>query len=161
VLFHDDAYHDFEAFPTAEHPEGDQDRDADASPRKWSQYHPQTNLVWLHFILYMLLEQIVWPSETRAPAKRPGKASRDEHAQRKLRVARHKRGKQLEAVLLELQAILDPEQICANGVRSAGDLVALAMSEGWLDVQDVIGRSMDLVDDENGLEVEFEALNLD
>jgi serine/threonine-protein kinase haspin len=157
VLYHDDAYHDFEANDQAER---NQKADVEASPRSWSQYHPQTNLVWLHFILYMLLEQVIWPSETRAPTKRPGKTNRDEQARHKLRVAKHKRGKQLEAVLLELQAILDPEQICANGVRSAGDLVALAMSEGWLDLQDVIGRSMELVDGEEELEVEFEALKL-
>jgi serine/threonine-protein kinase haspin len=161
VLFYDDAYHNFEACSDDDHSDESRNHDADPPPRTWSQYHPQTNLVWLHFILYMLLEQVVWPSETRAPTKRPGKASRGEQAQHKLRLGRHKRGKQLEAVLLELQAILDPEQICATGVRSAGDLVALAMSEGWLNVQDVIGRSMDFAEgEEDGLEVEFEALDL-
>ncbi|KAF1822062.1 uncharacterized protein K489DRAFT_380794 [Dissoconium aciculare CBS 342.82] len=165
VLFCDDAYHDFDSNGNSS-PEDHEigQNDADGSVRTWSEYHPQTNLVWLHFVLYMLLEQIVWPSETRAPSKRPGKGShayKDEQAKHKLRVARHKRGKHLEAILLELQTILDPAQICANGVRSAGDLVALAMGEGWLDLQDVIGRMDSANDDADELEMEFEALNLE
>ncbi|KAK4623970.1 Serine/threonine-protein kinase haspin [Fulvia fulva] len=101
----------------------------DASGRTWEQYHPQTNLVWLHLILYKLLEQIERPSQQKAPSKK-----------RKEEYAVWKRGKELEKVLLKVQDFLDPASIIANGICSAGDLVVLALQEEWLGVEDVVGH---------------------
>ena len=118
ALFLDDALAVFE----------ERRQEAMESGRTWQGFHPQTNLVWLHFVLYKLLEQVEWPSATKAPAK---KAKR-EHAV-------WKRANDLEHVLLRLQELLDPSVICKNDVASSRGLIGLALNEGWLDVEDVVG----------------------
>lgn len=102
--------------------------EAESSGRTWKGYHPQTNLVWLHFVLHKLLEQVEWPSVSKEP-------SRTKQVQK----ARWKRENDLEHVLLKVQSLLDPAELPASGLGSAGDLVALALGEGWLDVEDVVG----------------------
>ncbi|KAK5112747.1 hypothetical protein LTR62_003845 [Meristemomyces frigidus] len=113
---------------------------AQDSARIWRGYHPVTNVVWLHFILYTLLEQLAWPSTQRAPAR---KARNGEL------FAQWKRASDLEHKLLRVQTLLDPEKgICKNGLRCAGDLVGLALGEGWLDERDVVGLGDDCGEDE-------------
>ena len=51
-----------------------------------------------------------------------------------------KRAVELENVLLKVQALLEPEVLGHSGVRAASDLVGLALAEGWLDVEDVVGE---------------------
>ncbi|KAK4561310.1 hypothetical protein LTR86_004627 [Recurvomyces mirabilis] len=104
----------------------------------WRSYHPTTNLIWLHFILYKLLKQLSWPSSQKQPS-------------RKLKgvvnpaFAKWKRANDLEHTLLHMQNLLDPETgICKNTLRSASDVVALALSEGWLGVEDVVGSHSDV-----------------
>ncbi|KAK3117955.1 hypothetical protein LTR53_000107 [Teratosphaeriaceae sp. CCFEE 6253] len=97
----------------------------------WRAYTPITNLVWLHYLLHQLLESLAWPSADKAPTKklRAGAA----HAE-------WKRANDLEHTLLRVQKLLDPETgLCKNGLRSATDVVGLALTEGWLDVVDVVG----------------------
>jgi len=101
-----------------------------STPTSWRHYHPITNLVWLHFVLYELLEQLTWPSAGRAP---PKKKSRQAHAV-------WKRANDLERTLLTVQDLLQPEVLGRSGVRAASDLVGLALAEGWLDVKDVVGE---------------------
>lgn len=152
ALFADNAYHDF-TDPAATTIPG----------RSWAQYHPQTNLVWLHFILYKLLEQLSWPSEVPEPGKKKSKAQTKNKSARgshKEALARWRRANELEQVLLQLQELLDPEQICANGFRSAGDLIALALAEGWLNVIDVIGGGEDYLEEDLQLEEQFGGLRI-
>ncbi|KAF2770462.1 hypothetical protein EJ03DRAFT_326360 [Teratosphaeria nubilosa] len=106
--------------------------------RDWKAYHPVTNLVWLHFVLYKLLEQVRWPSKQKAP---PKKSRPSEHAE-------WKRANDLEHKLLRVQNLLDPDTVCEreSSVRSASDLVSLALTEGWLDFEDVVGE-VSVVDD--------------
>lgn len=87
------------------------------SGRTWRGYHPQTNVVWLHFVLHELL-------------------SKSKHS-----VAS---GQDLEysdyaSILQDLRDILRLENWQQSGLRSAGDLVALALKRGWLDYDDVVG----------------------
>jgi len=98
--------------------------EAEASQRTWRGYHPQTNLVWLHFVLRQLSEHVYWPSRQ----ERPGKES-----------AAYKRSVELESALQKVSDMLEPEQLPRSGLRSAADLVALALNEKWLDVEDVLG----------------------
>ncbi|KAI5207866.1 hypothetical protein E4T39_01828 [Aureobasidium subglaciale] len=98
--------------------------EAEESGRTWKGYHPQTNLVWLHFVLHKLAEQIEWPSS--------GNRIRDSQAAQ--------RAEELEAALLRVNQLLDPEEMPQTGLRSASDLVVLALDEGWLDKEDVQGR---------------------
>jgi serine/threonine-protein kinase haspin len=99
--------------------------------RTWEQFHPQTNLVWLHLILYKLLEQMEWSSVKMKDVRNKKERSL------------LKRRKQLEKVLLRVQELLDPGEICGNGMWAAGDLVALAVGEEWLGVDDVVGDGVD------------------
>ncbi|KAK6424500.1 hypothetical protein LTR95_016387, partial [Oleoguttula sp. CCFEE 5521] len=109
--------------PTAPFPP--QDR---SEPSLWRDFHPITNLVWLHYVLYTLLEQIAWPSASRAPAKRKVEEWK-----------RWKRANDLEFVLLKCQGLLEPFSNGVNGISKAGDLVGLALEERWLRDEDVIG----------------------
>jgi serine/threonine-protein kinase haspin len=89
--------------------------------------------MWLHFILYKLLEQTVWPSALKPPPRK----QKDAHA-------RWKRANDLEHVLLRVQELLDPGVVCEEerGLKSASQLVGLALEEGWLDVGDVVGEEV-------------------
>ena len=99
--------------------------------RSWRQFHPQTNLVWLHYILYMLLENMSWPAK-KAPSKKTKPA---EHA-------RWKHAKELEAALLKVQEELDPGWLGEEGsLGRSGEVVAWAVEEGWLGVGDVVGAT--------------------
>ncbi|KAM0697795.1 hypothetical protein Q7P36_002649 [Cladosporium allicinum] len=87
---------------------------AHQTARSWRQFHPQTNLVWLHYILYMLLEQMSWPAK-KGPSKKT----------KPLEHARWKRAKELEAALLRVQEELDPG--CGGGGGwGVGDVVGSA-----------------------------------
>jgi serine/threonine-protein kinase haspin len=98
--------------------------EAEESGRTWKGYHPQTNLVWLHFVLHKLAEQIEWPSS--------GKRYHNSEAAQ--------RAEELEAALLKVNRLLDPEEMPQTGLRCASDLVVLALDQGWLDKEDVQGR---------------------
>ncbi|EME84471.1 uncharacterized protein MYCFIDRAFT_207295 [Pseudocercospora fijiensis CIRAD86] len=102
--------------------------------RDWEQFHPQTNLVWLHLVLYKLLEQLEWPSSNKKKA--PPKKNRKERAV-------WKRARDLENVLSKVEELLDPGAICGNGVRSAN-------------LEDVIGNGVD----ESALVSQLEALDI-
>lgn len=105
-------------------------QEAAEAGRSWEEYHPVTNCVWLHFVLYKLLEQVSWPSAIKAPARK----RKEEHAV-------WKRANDLEHKLLKIQSLLDPEVLCKDveGVESASDIVGLALTEGWLDEADIMG----------------------
>ncbi|GAB1728986.1 hypothetical protein NU195Hw_g3296t1 [Hortaea werneckii] len=98
-------------------------------PTSWRSYTPITNLIWLHFILYKLLEQLDWPSATKAPPRKRKPAD----------YAVWKRANDLEHKLLRTQELLDPDVICQGDLTSCTDLVALALGEGWLDEADIVG----------------------
>jgi serine/threonine-protein kinase haspin len=126
--------------------------------RSWEQFHPQTNLVWLHFVLWMLLEQLEWPSE-KVRGKKRGKGRKKKTVVEEVsaeEVRRLEREVELEGVLLKVQDLLDPNAMCANGIRSASDLVGFAVGEGWLDVEDVVGEGVEesaLISQLEGLEI--------
>lgn len=87
--------------------------EAGESGRTWKGFHPQTNLLWLHFVLFKLFEGLEMAEE------------KDEKASR------------LESVLRRVADMLTLDTIPRQGLMSARDLVAIALSEGWLDDDDV------------------------
>jgi len=106
--------------------------EAVSTGRTWKGYHPQTNLVWLHFVLYNLFEQMSWPSEDpKAALERLGASE--------VRKLAADRAAQLEEMLSKLQGLLDLENLPFSGLTSVRDLIGLALSERWLDERDVIG----------------------
>ncbi|TKA73048.1 hypothetical protein B0A55_08127 [Friedmanniomyces simplex] len=108
-------------------------------PPSWRKYHPITNLVWLHYLLHTLLEQIHWPSSSSGARKPPSKKLRSGLAH-----AEWKRAGDLEHKLLRVRSLLDPEVgFCRNGLRSASDVVGLAVGEGWLGVDDVVNAGVE------------------
>ncbi|KAI6900246.1 hypothetical protein KC318_g8839 [Hortaea werneckii] len=106
-----------------------QPSNAQHQPTSWRSYTPITNLIWLHFILYKLLEQLDWPSATKAPPRKKKPAD----------YAVWKRANDLEHKLLRTQELLDPDVICQGDLMSCTDLVAVALGEGWLDEADIVG----------------------
>lgn len=123
--------------------------------RTWVGFHPQTNVVWLHFILHEMMKQMV-PVEKDAKKKKKGGGKEakskkkavvpdadDEEEEEKAAFEELLAGKRkkLEKVLKKLQKLLDPERFEKSGLRSAKDLVALALEETWLDEEDVVAGS--------------------
>ena len=102
--------------------------EAEASGRTWRGYHPQTNLVWLHFVLHKLLEQVEWPSSSMVDQDSAGIA------------CWWQRSCELETALQRTQSLLDPQELPDSSLRSACDLISLALAEKWLDVEDVVGK---------------------
>ncbi|KAF2085565.1 hypothetical protein K490DRAFT_67717 [Saccharata proteae CBS 121410] len=99
--------------------------EADATGRTWKGYHPQTNLIWLHFILHEMMKQF----STRRGKSKTAKGAWDNNIERK-RV-------ELEALLKELQDLLVPHNLPSSGLHCVKDLVALALKKHWLDEEDV------------------------
>ncbi|TKA25358.1 hypothetical protein B0A50_06262 [Salinomyces thailandicus] len=104
------------------------------SHSSWQSYHPSTNLVWLHYLLHQLLEQLSWPSATPRPNLRKKKGSKKSDE-----FATWKKANDLEHRLLRLQTLLEPEKLGTGVLGSAAGLVALGLMEGWLGEGDVVG----------------------
>jgi serine/threonine-protein kinase haspin len=122
-----------------------------AEERSWVQYHPITNLIWLHFVLYKLIEQLAFPSAMKPPPRK----NKEDHAE-------WKRANDLEHVLLRVQTLLEPSTLFEDELRSVSDLVRLALGEGWIDEQD-INREIewDEAEVEDALVAQFHDLELE
>lgn len=87
----------------------------------WRAYHPATNLLWLHFILYQLMTVIEPPTSL---------ASGQDF--------------ELATKLYERLTLLNEQKMTMECLKekewsSTSDLVAWAVQEGWLDEEDVMG----------------------
>lgn len=127
---------DFPAATSSEDPDPIGRRAIEETGRHWEQFHPMTNLVWLHFVLYMLLEQLEWPSSMKAPSAKAKKTAKGKEEDRL-----YKRAIELEQVLLHVQDQVDPNVLGSEDsmVWRASDLVGLALEQGWLEEEDVMG----------------------
>lgn len=108
----------------------------------WRTFHPKTNLVWIHFLLHKLLahlhgyepsllstDAIMANVDLGQDASVPGAA---------LRVK--KKAVKLHKVLKRVSEMLCPVKLGSEGaLGSVGELVLLAVGEGWLRVGDVSG----------------------
>lgn len=108
---------------------------AQDSKSPWKEHHPLTNLVWLHFLLYKLTEQLVeWPSSCTSPAYAPGREKARRVGEKAL---------ELENRLHELTGLLDLHEMKNRketmGLESAKDLVGWAVEEGWLSEAEALG----------------------
>lgn len=107
--------------------------EAKSGGRTWREFHPQTNLLWLHFVLFKLLENMTWPSCALLLDRVP---------QRERKGAR-RRALKLEKIFGQLQNLLEPEALSSSGLGSVKDLVAVALTEGWLEEEDVLGLGIE------------------
>jgi serine/threonine-protein kinase haspin len=103
--------------------------------RTWAGFHPQTNLIWLHFILHELLKHVVWPSKSMKTTLEYVDLRNSEDQ----KMARRK-AKELESSLKHLRRLLKIQSIPSDSIASARDLVAVALEEGWLDEIDIMGH---------------------
>ena len=109
-----------------------QENGPDTSDTPWEQQHPITNLVWLHFVLYKLTEQLCeWPSSMSV--KRRKAMPRTEYD---ATIA-------MEDKIRQLWGMLDLETLTQRwtdqGLGSAAGLVGWAVQNGWLSEKDVLG----------------------
>ncbi|KAI9726978.1 MAG: hypothetical protein M1828_000326 [Chrysothrix sp. TS-e1954] len=97
---------------------------------RWRQHQPLTNLLWLHYILHKLSEQMQWPSSCTDPKRLSTK-------ERRVRET----ALQLESRLQTIIDLLDPSKLrIDDGVlQSARDLVVMAVERDWLSEGDVTG----------------------
>jgi len=94
--------------------------------RSWFGFHPQTNLVWLHFVLRKLMAGLVDVDvDQELDCCEISKARKDE----------------LKATLCKVEGLLDLTAFSKNGLASARDLIAIALAEEWLDEEDVVGEA--------------------
>lgn len=107
--------------------------EAKSGGHTWREFHPQTNLLWLHFVLFKLLEDMTWPSCALLLDRVPQKE----------RKGARRRALKLEKILGQLQNLLEPEALRSSGLGSVKDLVALALVEGWLEEEDVLGLGVE------------------
>ena len=122
---------------------------------QWRAHHPLTNLVWLHFLLYKLTEQLgEWPSSHTPP---PAGRENDEKVQ-----ARREKALDLERRLQKLTELLDLEKMRENasemGIGSAKELVSWAVEAKWFSEQDVLGIPEEAVEDNAPLHESCEQL---
>ncbi|KAF2224090.1 hypothetical protein BDZ85DRAFT_260381 [Elsinoe ampelina] len=95
--------------------------------QRWRGFRAETNVVWLFYVLGKLLEKYQWGCERGCEKDGEGRA---------LLEARE-RG--MEDVMKQVRELLKLENWKVSGIRSAGDLIGVALKEGWLEFEDVVG----------------------
>lgn len=124
----------------------------------WADFHPITNLVWLHFILHEMLNSphFSWPLSTkrhthsmkgfpavhgassnvkRITSPKAIRTSRLSHDK-----VRHAKERDLACALKKLSNMLEDDDLGKFGLDSATSLVCFALERGWLDESDVVGE---------------------
>ncbi|KAF2014644.1 hypothetical protein BU24DRAFT_423550 [Aaosphaeria arxii CBS 175.79] len=107
----------------------------------WRHFHPKTNLIWTHFILHRLLENL--HSHGNTPASKSNDAIMhnvvgvDEADASKV----WKKAVMMHKILLKVAQKLDPKALGRRegGLGSCAELIVLALEARWLAVGDVEG----------------------
>ncbi|KAF2184058.1 hypothetical protein K469DRAFT_709941 [Zopfia rhizophila CBS 207.26] len=108
----------------------------------WKQFHPKTNLIWLHFLLFKLLQNLTFPSSVRAEKVTQQVEETEREVLDKKTV--HKKAVKLERVLRKVEAWLEPEVLGKeDGLGCVRDLIVVALEEGWLGEEDVVGDGVE------------------
>ncbi|KAG8625051.1 hypothetical protein KVT40_006802 [Elsinoe batatas] len=94
---------------------------------RWRGFRAETNVVWLYYLLGKLLENYQWGCERECEMDGEG---------HRLLVARERI---MEDVMEKVRELLKLENWKVSGIRSAGDLISVALKEGWLEFEDVVG----------------------
>lgn len=103
----------------------------------WRDFHPKTNLVWAHFILYKLLEHLEGSEPTVLSSK---ELLRNVEVKNEEKSKVGKRAVRLYKVLQKVAGLLEPGELAKkDSLESMKELVVLAMEERWLRTSDVSG----------------------
>jgi serine/threonine-protein kinase haspin len=120
-----------------------QDKPHQTAPPKdiWKHFHPKTNLVWAHFILYTLLESLehngTEPSSLSPDDIMYNIVDADQGDAQKI----HKKAVTLHKILKKVARWLEPERLGpASPLESMRDLVCTALKGNWLAEGDVTGE---------------------
>merc|ERR1711981_500571 len=90
----------------------------------WRHHQPKTNLLWLHFVLFMLCKTLQWPSDIS-----PKRKDKEQ-----------KKALGLEEILVQVEDLLSIDRLLGDEesvLMSAAELVAIALEQGWLDQDDI------------------------
>ncbi|KAI9683296.1 MAG: hypothetical protein M1822_006161 [Bathelium mastoideum] len=109
----------------------------------WREYHPKTNLLWLHFLLYELMD---WTKEIRRETKKKklvcekkGNTQKGSGRKTDVEYRRVLKESDLESKLLKVESMLMPQALLKSSLNGVGDLVEVAWRAGWLDKGDILG----------------------
>ncbi|KAF2646308.1 hypothetical protein P280DRAFT_464554 [Massarina eburnea CBS 473.64] len=103
----------------------------------WKSFHPKTNLIWAHFILFKLLEHLKGSEPT---ALTPKQVMRNVEAKPDETAKVVKRATRLHKILRKVAEMLEPGELGKKeSLGSVQELVVLAIEERWLRVEDVAG----------------------
>ncbi|KAF4550477.1 Haspin like kinase domain-containing protein [Elsinoe fawcettii] len=102
----------------------------------WREFRAETNVVWLGFVVEKLLEKYSWRYEglERDRGEDAEGRQRGVGEEEKLR----EREREMERLMRQVQELLKFENWKRSGIRSAANLVSLAMRERWLEHEDVV-----------------------
>jgi serine/threonine-protein kinase haspin len=103
----------------------------------WRDFHPRTNLVWLHFLLHKLLNHLAaLSSPPHHVSSRPIISKHGDVDKKKV----EKKAMRLYKVLQSVSELLCPVALGREeSLGSAKELVVLALEERWVRVEDVEG----------------------
>ena len=123
----------------------------------WRDFHPRTNLLWLHFLLFKLSQVLEFPSSSTpeqilerinsssSSSESTGDAGTGKEDSgvkscgfdaRKV----HKKAMRLEKILRKVERALEPGELKGEeGLGSVRELVWWAVGEGWIGEGDVQG----------------------
>lgn len=114
----------------------DETKEGKCETDAWRSSCRMTNLVWLHFVLFKLLEAM-------APAPASSKPSRGR--KKGVSSATTSSVSEVEQTLRQrlrkLSRLLEIEKMAKGQAKSAIELVGWAVDEGWLREEDVVGRT--------------------
>ncbi|KAI9831610.1 MAG: hypothetical protein M1826_003219 [Phylliscum demangeonii] len=124
ALYHDNPLQEFD-------PEVLAQTEDEAQPRRsWRSFQPLTNVLWLHYLLVALADQLATTRSSTAQGQ--GERCPDDD-----------RGAQYESKLASLRDALHPQRCQSSGCRAATNVVDYALKHGWLDASDVLEYDAD------------------
>ncbi|KAK1916275.1 hypothetical protein P3342_004092 [Pyrenophora teres f. teres] len=98
----------------------------------WRQFHPKTNLVWLHFLLHKLLNHLAASPDSFSTHQAPQEGEDVQKVKKK--------ALRLQKVLRRVSELLCPVALGRReGLGSVKELVVFALEERWVRVGDVEG----------------------
>jgi serine/threonine-protein kinase haspin len=108
----------------------------------WKSFHPKTNLLWAHFILYKLLRHVEnLNNKPEHLSLEELMRNMDQSAGPVDAAKVQKKALRLSKILQKVEILLEPAALGKEkSLGSVKELVVLALEKGWLDPGDVVGE---------------------